>query len=57
MLSSVEMRSTTYDEFLEAQEQRNLQIDSYREGQEQRLRQLEQQLRSLKSVHLTSNEE
>ena len=49
--------SSAYDEFLKAQEQRSLQIDSYRESQEQRLKQLEQQLRSLKSVHLTSNEE
>lgn len=47
--------SAAYDELLKAQEVRSNQIDSYREGQEERVQRLEQQLRSLKSVHLTAN--
>lgn len=48
--------SSAYDEFLKAQEERSLQIESYRETQEERLKMLEQQLRSLKKVHLSAND-
>lgn len=44
--------SMAYEDFLKAQEQRSSQIDSYRSGQTQRLKELEQQLRVLKTIKL-----
>lgn len=41
-----------FEDFLKAQEQRSLQIDSFHSGQKQRLKELEQQLRVLKTIKL-----